>query len=249
MTIANNPSCPGCANQGSPTDKQTQDAGVTYDDGQGIKDKVVFSGPLSEVIAQTLALVFKKQELSTNQDGPDVPDVAAQVPATETYVQDVAIAAAFKEAAEKPDNQTILAGFDVASIKDHMARMLAETPTAADVQTNAPIPVIVMKDSDLLDPTNLMNTQLKSTDELLVVPVPDPLDASKSNDILLQRDPTNRITDFLKGSEYTPPKQNDTHMSVSDKVAAIERLYGDSVKKIHYGFEAFIQSLQKRSKL
>lgn len=242
QTTPSKENCTDCQRVGKPQDDQQQNSGVTYNEGTGIKDKVIISGPLSEVLAKQLAVVFHKKDLTLDAD-PQEADVPAA--ATETYAQDQAVVQAFQAAANKPDNQVILGNFDVLSVKDHMQRMLSEQPNAQDVQASAEIPVVVMSENDLLDTALLNEVQLKGSDELLVLHAPDPF-TGKSEDTFAVRSEANPVLQVLHNGEYTPPAQDPDAPTVAEKAAAIERLYSGQVKRIHFGLEAFIASLAER---
>ena len=239
--------CASCQTTDGTTNDVTQNQGVTYNEGTGVKDRVIISGPLSEVLAKQLSVVFKKKDLSLEPDVPDA-DIAAEQPATETYAQDQAIAQAFYDAANEPDNQVILGNFDVASIKEHVERKQNNRVQPGDIENVTDIPVLVVTEADLLDTANIMDVQLKSTDELLVVMEPDMRSTSgKQTNNLMHRQTGNAVTQTLRRPEFTDtPKLDGHNCTLSEKIEALERMYGGQVKRIHFGVEAFIASLGSR---
>lgn len=59
--------------------KAADDTATTYDDGKGIKDTVVISGPLSHAYTQALLLTLKKEPLQEKTDAPSVSDIIEEV--------------------------------------------------------------------------------------------------------------------------------------------------------------------------
>ena len=55
------------------------------------------------------------------------------------------------------------------------------------------------------------------------------------------------MTQTLRGPEFTDtPKLDGHNCTLSEKIEALERMYGGQVKRIHFGVEAFIASLGSR---
>lgn len=217
-----------------------QNEGVTYDDGEGIKDRIVMSGPLSEVIAAQLNVIFKKQVITTDGEPGDAPIVS-----TESMQQYATIQGAFEDSLSQPENEVVLTGYDVMSVKEHLNRMLSNKLFQKDDENITTVPVVVVTEDDLLEPTTLMDFILKSTDELLIV---KDRTANAPEHMFLTRNTNNNTTRFLDNTN-TPAKPlvyDEDELTVSDKMQALERMYGDKVKHIHFGVKAFVKSLRQR---
>lgn len=128
MTIATE-SCTDCANT-TQTTNASSSQGVTYDQGQGIKDKVVLTGPLSELLAQQLNVIFKKTDIA-EQSGestePDVPEIVQLEATRESMVTDLAIQEAIKETTKDAENSVVLSQFDFQDVSEHL-RQVYESP-------------------------------------------------------------------------------------------------------------------------
>lgn len=234
--------CTACQAGGASDNTQAapeQNQGVTYDEGNGIKRNVVMSGPLSQIVAAQMNAVFKKQEFELNAGAPE--------PALETHAQDIAVRDAFHAAANQPDNQVILANFDVASIKEHLTRMQTNKPNNADLEHVTPIEVVAATADQLLDPCLMDEYAPNRYDEILVVdaPVVGATDGDSVTKIMI-RDPGSMITKTLRGNDAPPqPKVSNDEPTLSEKVKAIERLYPNS--RLHLGVESFLKSLRERA--
>ena len=64
--------------KGTPDPKAIVDTGTTYDDGKGVKDTVVISGPLSHAYTQALLLTLKKEPLQGQEDAPTPEEVVSE---------------------------------------------------------------------------------------------------------------------------------------------------------------------------
>lgn len=65
--------------KGAPDPKAIVDTDTTYDDGKGIKDTVVISGPLSHAYTQALLLTLKKEPLQGKEEAPSATDIIEEV--------------------------------------------------------------------------------------------------------------------------------------------------------------------------
>lgn len=217
-------------------DQQQQHDGVTYNEGNGIKDRVIISGPLSEVLAKQLNVMFQKKE---NVVEAEPSPVVEQKPASETYSQDAAIATAFQEALSKPDNQVILSNFDVSDIKAHMKRLQESNFIPSDTADANTISAVITDDTSVLD--NYFDTFTPSYDEEIIFVNDDSVTPP------LVRNTSNGVINALHGRDTieTDHLESDTY-SVADKIKALERMRPGSTKHIHLGLEAFIKSLASR---
>lgn len=72
-----------------PQSQSTQNATgdkITYNDGQGVKDTIVMTGPLSNIYTKALNIFFSKKELSLVNDNPDSVSVATESAAIQSVI-------------------------------------------------------------------------------------------------------------------------------------------------------------------
>lgn len=60
---------------------------VTYNDGQGVKDTIVMTGPLSSIYTKALNLYFTKKELTVDNTADDSVSVATESAAIQSVVE------------------------------------------------------------------------------------------------------------------------------------------------------------------
>lgn len=239
-------SCTTCASQSESSEPLASSGNpITYNDGQGRRDRVVMSGPLSEVLAAQMNVIFQKKDLTADQESPDMGEPAV---AAESHAQDTAVAEAFRQAAMQRDNQVVLSHYDVVSIKEHVKRMSSGKAEHGDQSHLTTIPVVVASVDDLTADFNISNISLKSTDELLIVTAPITGDTTGKSRNLFVYAGDNKISKSLHGPEITRPVAVDpTAPSAVDKAAALERHYSALGHKVHVGVQAFITSLKTRA--
>lgn len=85
--------CSGCGNSSKTNQavswkngadpKVAEGTATTYDDGEGTKDTVIISGPLSHAYTQALLLTLKKEPLQEKTDAPSAAAVIEEVVSTE----------------------------------------------------------------------------------------------------------------------------------------------------------------------
>ena len=96
----------------------TGQAGVTYDEGEGVKQTVMISGPMSEAYTRALHLCFTKDTVQ------DPADIENEVPAIESQQEDNSIiSSVIAEVEAKVDNNTLEkvgSTFDFADVKDDL---------------------------------------------------------------------------------------------------------------------------------
>ena len=92
--------------------------GVTYDEGEGVKQTVMISGPMSEAYTRALHLCFTKDTVQ------DPADIENEVPAIESQQEDNSIiSSVIAEVEAKVDNNTLEkvgSTFDFADVKDDL---------------------------------------------------------------------------------------------------------------------------------
>lgn len=106
---------------------------VTYNEGEGVKDQIVMTGPLSEVLSRALSVFLEKKPLVTEETPPEMP-------ATESYSQDAYMESMLASMSNTPGLDLVLDNFDISDVKDHVARARAGD---LDAQLNAPAPTTI----------------------------------------------------------------------------------------------------------
>lgn len=241
--------CTDCQTNNNGSDGAEPNApGVTYDEGGGIKNRVVISGPLSEVLSKELNIIFKKTPLDLTEGPANGPVLDAMASATESYAQDVALQVAFRQAMVEPENEVILRSVDVSSIKEHVARMHEGVPKAEDLQGTQQINVITGEIDHLLDGPAMSPYDITDNTEIILMSAPVAGDVNGKTDDLcvVKQDPTssNRILQVLKQAKVTTPVGD--YPTVTSKVEALERIYTGN--RVHASKEAFVLSLLERLK-
>lgn len=59
---------------------------ITYNDGQGVKDTIVMTGPLSNIYTKALNIFFSKKEMGLVNDNPDSVSVATESAAIQSII-------------------------------------------------------------------------------------------------------------------------------------------------------------------
>lgn len=221
--------CQGCSGtlikQMSGSDKKELTP-VAYDDGDGIKDQIIMTGPLSQVFTQAMNVVFQKKPLELTDNPPD-----AEVPvenkqdksAVESYANDVYMEKMINEMSTSPELAVVLSNFDVKSVNDHIAdvRNNEQPAEAPDITT-----VLVTSASDIVKPEfyeRLLNDNFNG----IAVVVGD-MGGS--------------------GALQSPKEEYKIFESDKETASSIERLFEDTGVKVCFGMEAFAKELTKRSK-
>lgn len=223
--------------------------GVTYDEGQGVKNRVVISGPLSEVLAKELNIIFQKTPLDLGDGAANAPLLEAMSNSKESYAQDVALQAAFREALLKPENEVVLRSVDVTSIKDHVARMHEGEATNEDLQGTQQVNVVAGDIDHLLNGPEMSPYDINEHTEIILMarPVTGDTNGNTDDTVVVKNGPSssNRIMQLLQGRVKVTAPQGD-YPTVTSKVEALERIYTGN--RVHASKEAFVLSMIERLK-
>lgn len=132
-----------------------------YNEGGGVKDQIVMTGPLSEVLSRAMGVFFEKKPLTTQPESPeaDMP----QAPATESYSQDQRIEAMVSAMQDDQGMELVLDNFNVNTVDDHMRR-LASGEIANAPDTPAPTAIYVTTANDLLTPSTAEDLFARQSD-------------------------------------------------------------------------------------
>jgi hypothetical protein len=217
-------SCQTSPNKAASDNQELQP--VAYDEGNGIKDKIVMTGPLSEILTQAMNIVFEKKplELTDNPPEADTPTMDKPAASSESYAQDHFMEQLVNEVGKAPELQVVLSDFDVQSVDDHIADTKAGTlPTESpDVTT-----VLVTNASEIVKPENYEALVGTDTDFRGIVLV---------------------VGDMGGPGPVQPPEE--TAMLLFEDHAeterCLERLFEGTGAKICFGMEAFTQELKNR---
>lgn len=256
--------CPTCSSNGAPGDPanqipqtpfgDTQQGGVTYNEGEGTKGMVKITGPMSELITEQLNIIFKRTPLTLGSNPPGADDVVdptginaqeRQTPAKETIVQDAALREVFSEMAEQPTHQVVLHGIDIQDIKDHVRRMSAGDPKNSDLMGVHEINVLGGDIDDLLNGKEMSAYDLDDTTDVILVtrPIVGDNEGGEESPVMVRRGGANPITQVLAAPVRTVMADGD-YETVTQKVEALQRVYEDKV--VHASIEAFAISVLKR---
>lgn len=234
---------PGQQADGVPNDQK-----FTYDEGEGVKDKIVISGPLSHVLREAMNQIFVKKSIVVSDD-PGAVDAALsdisdnKAPATESQAQDAYISAMIKTIEETPGTDVVLSDFDYHLQNEHVKKVQEGSPLNQSDQDPAIIPMFVARAEDLARPD--IYEQLANNEDLNVVVVSG-VDTSSGED---------DITDVNYvatggGIARALYQDNQDHVIVNQeptsnliKAAALERFYEGTKVRLFFGMESFMQEL------
>lgn len=198
---------------------------VTYDEGNGIKDKIVMSGPLSEIFTQALNQVFQKKPLELTNNPPEADVPVQNKPteaASESYAQDHFMEKVVTELGNAAELDVVLADFDVQSVKQHVEdvknnRLPAEAPEVTSV--------LVTDVKDILKPETY-----------------EPLVSGSFRGIAL-------VVGDMGGTGPVEPPEESAMILFEDHAEnqhCVERLFEGTAVKVCFGVQAFVQELKRR---
>lgn len=158
---------------------------VTYDEGQGKKDLVVMTGPLSNVYTQALNVYFAKTDVNER-------DVESAAVAVESAAIDTVIATALQD---KLDQDSLVDILNLVSASDD----IDENPNAVVFATdyaNANKP-------EVIEAAELESERYSESNKGWVLFIgPDPRNPSKLTEQILEEDKVEEINAFNAGDQF-----------------------------------------------
>lgn len=237
----------GNTNQNEPTGDK-----FTYDKGEGVKDKIVISGPLSKAIREAMGQIFVKKNVMFSDDPGNVDealDTASEQKsvATESQAQDAYIAGVIKAAEENPGLDVVLHDFDFVAQDEHVRAVENGTAIPQTQRDPAIIPMFVARAEDLMRPD--VFDQLAAAEDLNVVVVSGVDTSSGSGDIT-------DVNYLATAGGITRALHSQQDHVISDKqvtsslvkAAALERAYEGMKIRLFFGTESFMAELAQYHK-
>ncbi len=197
----------------------------TYDEGGGVKDKIVMTGPLSQVFTQALNILFEKKPLQLTNNPPEGEMPVESAPAekaNESYSQDHFMEQMLSDMQSAPELEVVLADFDVKSVKDHLADVKNDEVPAEPPEVTT---VLVTDVKDIVKPSTY-----------------EPLVAGDFRGIVL-------VTGDMGGTGPVEPPEQDAILLFADHAEnqhCVERLFEGTSTKVCFGMEAFAKEMQRR---
>ena len=219
------------AKQGQSNNGRLKD-GFTYDDGKGVKDSVILTGPLSEVYTKALNITLRKTPLIKPEE--DTPDLTTKVSVKNNTDENPIIGT---EALKEEDDTLVVLNL----LKDKLSESDAdevdknyEFTTLASDPSNVVANIAVMTASDAIRPEIVDKIQsYKETnanhDTILVVSVPtnSGSEGTKINQKLINLNPRANVL-----GDEAPQLEK-----------AFESLYERNGIKVFYGAEGLIEAI------
>lgn len=244
--------CTSCTNTASAgtgkSEDNTPDAGgFTYNEGKGIKDKLVLSGPLSAVLREALNQHFSKKAIVTPTDSGDIDNALDNAetlaPATESQAQDLYLAEMIRALEKTPGTDVVLHDFDYEANAKHVDAVTNGKPINQAERDPELIPVYVARAEDLQRPDTFDSLAYASDLNVICVGGVD----TESGDDKIQ-DQVNTIVignGVAKALKRPDEAQINDHNDESNlvKVAALERHYDGTGVRLFFGVESFVQHL------
>lgn len=216
--------CPGCAgNQNTASGNQDPNRSITYDEGDGKKDLVVMTGPLSHVYTQALNVYFAKTDVNESDTKQEVSDSASV--ATESAQIDTVILTALKDKL-KQNEASPLDAYNIVSDRD-------------DIDDN---PNVVVFTTDAASATNpevvaaaeIENTRFEDTEKDWIMFIgPDPSNDGKIGTVFVEPGSEEELNAFNVAEQFK---------------RATESFYASRGIKVVFGFENLLETLLNRSK-
>lgn len=149
----------------------------TYDEGKGVKNQIIMTGPLSEVLSHAMNVFFEKKPLTASPEAPDADLPQAPAVAQESYSQDLYIEQLVSEMKTTQGLDLVLDNFDVSSMKEHMQQMRAGD---LETQLNTPMPDSIFV-TDIADITSNQTAEelIKRNNDAVVVVIQNPGDVQE----------------------------------------------------------------------
>jgi hypothetical protein len=222
----------------------------TYDKGEGIKDKIVISGPLSKTLREALNQIFVKKSVIYSEDAPSA-DSAIDTTidnlsvAKESQAQDEYIESLFQYARDNPSANVVLSDFDYVSQDSHVKAVENGEPLNQSEQDQAIIPTYVARAENLMDPDVFELLNEKQDINVVVVSgvqeVDNPLEQQEMFDSAKSQGITQPL--FQRGPSYVI-SDNEANSCLT-KAAALEKAYEGSNIRLFFGIESFMNELVK----
>lgn len=204
----------------------------TYDDGKGVKDSVILTGPLSEVYTKALNIALRKTPLTKKEEeSPDIDDLP--VPKQEDsklFVSNEAL---------KEENETALLisymqdNMEKEELKDLDENILFTTLSSDPPNIVANIAVVDSKEAsnpEFVDTLQSYKDVHPNQDTILVVTVPTN-SGSEGTKVYQKLINLNPHADVLGNDAATLEK-------------AFESIYVRNNIKVFYGLEGFVQAIK-----
>lgn len=230
----------------------------TYDKGEGIKDKIVISGPLSKTLREALNQIFVKKSVIYSEDAPTADEaIDATVDnlsvAKESQAQDEYIESLFQYARDNPATNVVLSDFDYVSQDSHVKAVENGDPLSQSEQDPAIIPVYVARAENLMDPDVFELLNEKQDINVVVVSGVQEVDHPLQQQDMFESSKSQGITQPLFQREPGYVIADNEAKSCLTKAAALERAYEGSNVRLFFGIESFMNELtqyriQKKAK-
>ena len=219
------------AKQGQSNNGRLKD-GFTYDDGKGVKDSVILTGPLSEVYTKALNITLRKTPLVKPEE--DTPDLDTGVRVKDSIGDNPIIGT--EDMKETDDTMLVMS-----LLKDKMSKSDIEDvdenyefTTLASDPSNIVANIAVMLASDAIQPETVDKLQTyKETN-------------SHQDTILVVTVPTNTNTEGTKVQQKLinlNPRANVLGDDAPQLEKAFESLYEHHGIKVFYGAEGLIEAI------
>ena len=207
--------------------------GFTYDDGKGVKDSVILTGPLSEVYTKALNITLRKTPL--NKPEEDTPSLDLEL--NQDIEESSRKALGTEALKEEDDTMTVLT-----LLKDKLSKETAseteenfEFTTLASDPSNVVANIAVMTASDaikpeVIDKVNDYRTSHTNQDTILVVTVPT--NGGEAGTVVREKLINLNPKSDVLGDNSTELQQ------------AFESLYVANGIKVFYGVEGFMEAVK-----
>ena len=240
--------CVGCGTQSTQVYGDAHGSGqgqlMTYNEGKGIKDQIVLTGPLSAAVSAAMNWVFDKKPLDLAPEAPE-QDMQAEhaalsqtepaKAATESMAQDAYIEEMVASMGKTAELGVVLSDFDVKSVKDHL-----EEVALNGVPSDAPdITSVYVCDAETITQPDIYEGMIADGDRQIVLVVGDMGGVGP-----LQSPDTDLTSINEERADPTPVPDNVPKEVISeDSVASIESIFAGTNVKVCIGFEAFAKTL------
>ncbi len=217
--------CQDCQAQAGAPAGDTDLNRFTYDEGGGIKDKIIMTGPLSQVFTQALNILFEKKplELTDNPPQADTPVQSAPAEAAaESYSQDHFMEQMVSEMKSTPELEVVLSDFDVKSVKDHLEDVKHDT-----------VP---------LDPPEVTTVLVTDVKDIVKPATYEPMVAGDFRGILL-------VVGDMGGPGPAEPPTEEAVLLFADHAEnqhCVERMFQGTNTTVCFGVESFVQEMARR---
>lgn len=206
------------------TDAKANPTSFTYNEGTGVKDTIVMTGPLSTIYTRALALAFSKTDPTQELDGQQQVVEKGVTAAMETAAIDTVI----KTAIIKHFNQEVT---DIPQV----------LPDTTDLVENPTMIIVGTDQSSVSDPETI---------EIVTQQVED-FTRNSDKEVYLFVGPDVGNPDKMTTSLLTPEDQMDIVSQYDASQAfkrATESFFQTRDIKVLVGFESLVEMLKKRSK-